>query len=185
MDLRLLTLGAAIVLLAGCSAGAPAVGTPASTSTAAPAPAPGGGAPADGEVALLPDESGDYTLGEVITLSGGEFVGDQARLTVIEAVRLEATSETPQYAFLVEIEGLDDVGTPYNALDFSMFDDERFEYQPETGGRQPELTFGDLATGERVKGWVTFDGPAETTYLELEYEPVMALEAAHVRVRLP
>lgn len=185
MDLRLLTLGTAIVLLAGCSAGAPAIGTPASTNSPPPATAAGGGAPADGEVALLPDESGEHTLGDVITLSGGEFVGDQARLTVIEAVRLEATSETPEYAFLVEIEGLDAETTPYNALDFSMFDDESFEYQPESGGRQPELTFGNLAPGERVKGWLTFDGPAEATYLELEYEPVMALEAAHVRVRLP
>jgi hypothetical protein len=183
MDLRLVTLATAVVVIAGCSAGAPAAGTPASTSS--PPPATGTGAGEDGEVALLPDEAGEHTLGDVIKLSGGEFVGDQARLTVIEAVRLAATSETPEYAFLVEIEGLDAETTPYNALDFSMFDDESFEYQPESGGRQPELTFGNLATGERVKGWLTFDGPSEAAYLELEYEPVMALEAARVRVRLP
>ncbi|MBA2555777.1 MAG: DUF4352 domain-containing protein [Chloroflexi bacterium] len=103
---------------------------------------------------------------------------------MLEAVRLgdRDASGNPQYAFLVEIEGLDDNALHYNTLHFSLYDDQTFKYEAYAdGGRRPELTFGDLAPGRKVKGWLTFLGPEQSAYLELEYSPITALEPAYVR----
>ena len=185
--MRLRIVLVSIVLFAGCSSGAPSSATTGATVAASTPAAIAASEPAGTEVALLADGSAEHTLGETILLSGGEFAGDQANLTVEQALRLGRNDATgrPLYAFLVEIEGRDPENLPYNMLDFSLFDDEGFEYQAESGERQPELTYGDLATGRRVKGWLTFAGPDDAQWLELEYAPVLALEAARVRALLP
>ncbi len=139
-----------------------------------------------GDVPLLPDPDADWTLGDTVTVRGG--VDDQANLLVLEAVRLAESdpSGNPQYAFLVEIEGLDDSSLHYNTLHFKLFDDQSFAYDAyPDGGRRPELTYGDLVPGRKVKGWVTFLGPEDSEYLELEYSPITALEPAYVRVLMP
>lgn len=189
MKARFLAL-VTLLVVTGCAnppAATPSAGTldePAEqqdqTDAAAASPAPEG-------LALLPDESAEHTIGDTILLSGGELMGDQATLTVLEAARLAEpdSSGAPRYAFLVEIEGRDPENLPYNALDFAMFDDQNFEYQTQEGGPQPEITYGDLARGRKVRGWLTFIGPEESGYLELEYAPILALESAYVRVRLP
>jgi hypothetical protein len=128
---------------------------------------------------LLPDPAADYTVGDTARLSGGEFVGDQADLTVIEAVRLEATGDQAQYAFLVEITGLDPDTFPYNLRDFRLIDDQDFQYEPLfDGGEQPRLEFGDLSPEQTVRGWLTFDGPAVSTTIRLQYAPALALDPA-------
>jgi hypothetical protein len=181
----------ALVIGAGCSS--PQVGPGSTSSSGAPGVSPVNGAPlatttgsTQGQ-ALLPDPSAEHTLGDTVLLSGGEYAGDQANLTVLEAVRLAEAdpSGAPRYAFLVEIEGLDPDNLPYNSLHFALFDDQNFEYQPLDGVQQPEIRYGDLGLGRKVRGWLTFLGPADSTYLELEYAPILALESAHVRVLLP
>ena len=152
--------------------------------TAAPEPSRG-----EGDVTLLPDPSAEHTLGDTVTLSGiPDLVGDQANLTVLDAIRRARpdASGAQQYAFLVEIEGLDPDTLPYNLREFALFDDQSFAYQPlHEDQQQPGLEFGDLARGRKVRGWLTFVGPEQSEYLELEYAPTMALEPAYVRVLLP
>jgi hypothetical protein len=141
-----------------------------------------------GRQPLLPDPSAEHTVGDFVRLSGGDFVGDQAELLVEEAILLgpSAGASGPRYAFLVEITGLDTETFPYNLRDFSLFDDEAFEYQPLfDGGEEPRLEFGDLSPHQRVRGWLTFDGPTDPGYVELVYAPALALEPAHVRVLVP
>ena len=169
-------VGPVVIPTAGAPAVSPVIGGPS---------APGAGS-AQG-VALLPDPSAEHTIGDTILLSGGEFAGDQANLTVLEAVRLAEPdpSGAPRYAFLVEIEGRDAETLPYNSLHFALFDDQNFKYDALDGVQQPELTYGDLALGRKVRGWLTFPGPARSAFLELEYGPISALEPAHVRVLLP
>jgi len=82
----------------------------------------------------------------------------------------------------VEIEGLT-ASIHYN-VQFSMFDDESFEYQPEFGVQQPELEFGDLPKGRKVRGWLTFVGPDSSEYLELQWAPITT-DPVFVRVLLP
>ena len=98
----------------------------------------------------------------------------------------EAIQVGSQFAFLVEITGLDPDVFPYNLRDFSLVDDEAFAYQPLfDGGEEPRLEFGNLGPHERVRGWLTFEGPTAPAYVELVYAPALALEAAHVRVLVP
>ena len=184
------SLLAMLIGVTGCAA--PPAATPSAEAPDAPAEeaqtdaAAASSAAAEGQP-LLPDESAEHTIGDTILLSGGEFVGDQATFTVLEAVRLAEpdSSGAPRYAWLVEIEGRDAETLPYNALDFAMFDDQNFEYQTQDGGPQPEVTYGDLPYGRKTRGWLTFIGPEESAYLELEYAPILALEPGYVRVLLP
>jgi hypothetical protein len=190
MKVALLALVASLIG-AGCTS--PSVGPGSTPASSAPVISPVIGAPSASNVAsapgeaLLPDPSAEHTLGDAILLSGGDYAGDQANLTVLEAVRLAEPdpSGAPRYAFLVEIEGRDPETLPYNALHFALFDDQNFKYDALDGVQQPELTYGDLAFGRKVRGWLTFLGPAESAFLELEYGPILALEPAHVRVLLP
>jgi hypothetical protein len=43
---------------------------------------------------------------------------------------------------------------------------------------EPALNFGDLASQQRVRGWLTFEASADTATLRLEYSPAVAIESA-------
>ncbi len=175
------TPSAAPSIVAPPSVGPSAVATSqAPAATAAPSLAP---EPSQG-TALLPDPSADHTIGERIVLSDF-FEEQQAAITVVEAIQLRQSDPAsgPQFAFLVEIEGLT-ASIHYNVQQFSMFDDESFEYQPEFGVQQPELEFGDLPKGRKVRGWLTFVGPDSSEYLELQWAPITT-DPVFVRVLLP
>jgi len=133
-----------------------------------------------GTLLLLPNEDAPYTTGDTARLSGGEFVGDQADLTVLEAIQLPpAENGNAQFAFLVEIRGLDDATFPYNLLDFRLIDEQAFQYDAlSDGGEEPRLEFGDLAPDQKVRGWLTFEVSEPTTTVQLEYAPALALEPA-------
>jgi len=142
--------------------------------------------PPSGEgTALLPDPDAEHTLGERIVLDDF-FDEDQAAFTVYEAIqRPQSDPEAgPEYAFLVEIEGLAS-SIHYKVLQFSMFDDESFECPTELGRQQPELDFGDLSKGRKVRGWLTFMGPDGSEYLELQWVPISTDGPVFVRVLLP
>ena len=127
----------------------------------------------------------ENTVGDTMRVSGGEFVGDQADLTVEQAMMLPPAAGTTdtRYAFLVKITGLDDTGLPYNLREFSLRDDQDFEYDAlPSGGQEPRLEFGDLLPNQSVRGWLTFEVPHATTYVDLTYWPTMGLEPAIVRV---
>jgi Domain of unknown function (DUF4352) len=177
----------ACALVTGCvQIAAPPVnptGESNATPLAAPPSEPGAiptTAVDDGSVPLVPDDSAAYTVGDTVRLSGGEFVGDQADLTVLEAVKLTPSEAgDARFAFLVDITGLDDATFPYNALDFRLIDDQAFQYDAMNGGgNEPSLTFGDLSPNQKVRGWLTFEVSEPTTTLQLEYAPVLALEPA-------
>ena len=136
--------------------------------------------PAPGQQPLLPDPVADHTTGDTARVSGGEFVGDQADVTVLDAVVLPAAEPgASRYAFLVEITGLDPEVFPYNLRDFRLIDDQNFQHEPLfAGGAEPRLEFGNLAPDQKVRGWLTFEVPTETSRVELEFAPALALEAA-------
>ncbi|MEP7158379.1 MAG: hypothetical protein ABI797_03055 [Chloroflexota bacterium] len=179
---RLLGAAACLSVLAACTAAPPApsptpvLATPSAVSTS-------------GVVgqALLPNPAAEHTLGDIVRLSGGEFVGDQADLTVLEGHLLPpAGSDAPRYAFLVEITGLDPDTFPYNLRDFRLIDEQSFQYEPlYEGGQTPRLEFGDLAPSQLVRGWLTFEGPTASAIVTLQYSPALALEPALVSVVVP
>lgn len=175
-----------LVTIVACTAAVPNATQPAASAPAMPTetareiPAPAAGQP------LLPDSSAEYTVGDTIRFTDGET--DQADLAVLEAVILppNAGASATRYAFLVEITGLDDIGFLYNILDFTLFDDQSFEYLPEfDGGQAPALHSGELTPGQKVRGWLTFEGPVTSPFVELQYAPEFAIEQVRVRVLVP
>jgi hypothetical protein len=148
-------------------------------------PVASSGPPSGQGTALLPDPAAEHTLGERIVLADF-FEEDQAAFTVLEAIQRPQSDpgSGPEYAFLVEIEGLAS-SIHYNVLQFSIFDDESFEYPAQLGRQQPELNFGDLAKGRKVRGWLTFVGPDSSAYLELQWVPISTDGPVFVRVLLP
>ncbi|HUG47873.1 MAG TPA: hypothetical protein VMP67_05615 [Candidatus Limnocylindria bacterium] len=183
----------AILVLAACSTPAlptvaPAI-SPGLPPTAAPLPAQTTGAatPAAGRVEQLGPSTGHdgermFTLGETAT------VENVSTLTLRGAERGDGLASMPSpagqttYTFLVSFAwdgttpGPISVGSSYyNAINFSLRDDEGFEYPVIQGAgfaRQPELLFGYLAAGQQVQGWVTFYAPAEVQFVELTYRPI-------------
>jgi hypothetical protein len=160
---------------------------------------PGAASPAvSGEVALEPvaDLTGDrvYTLGEVAT------VEQVVSLELLEAWRGWTGAPLPppdgqaSYTFLVRFtwdgtqpQFLDISGGYYNAIAFSLRDDESFEYpvlQGDSIARQPQLLFGEVAEGQSVQGWLTFHAPADAEWVELTYAPI-ADEQVFFRVAAP
>src|SRR5688572_22743058 len=79
-------------LTAACGGGAtsppPVTGPGFQTPTPVPIPV----ATVVSGTTLQPDPNAEFTLGDTALLSGGEFVGDQAELTVEEAVVLPETT---------------------------------------------------------------------------------------------
>jgi len=180
MALFITTIGSA-----ACATAVPATQPLAASSgpTVAPVASSIASQPTDaGEAAqpLLVDPAATHSIGDTARLSGGEFVGDQADLTVVEAVVLPGSDvETSHYAFLVEITGLDAETFPYNLRDFRLIDNETFQYEPLfDAGEAPRLEFGDLSPSQRVRGWLTFAAPNDTAGVELQYSPALALEPA-------
>ena len=70
-------------------------------------PVASSGPPSGQGTALLPDPAAEHTLGERIVLADF-FEEDQAAFTVLEAIQRPQSDpgSGPEYAFLVEIEGL-------------------------------------------------------------------------------
>jgi hypothetical protein len=148
-------------------------GPDASAVPAAGAPVALGPAPVTGSPRT-------YTIGQVATV---EHVVD---LEVLEAWRDHGDGMLPEgqarYTVLVRFgwdgtqpELLSIAGGYYNAINFSIRDDQAFEHPSQNGSafaRQPELLFGEVAAGQQVKGWVTFLAPADAAWVEVVYSPI-------------
>jgi uncharacterized protein DUF4352 len=127
-----------------------------------------------GATALPP--SGSPGTGEKIRL------GDEVFITLVESEYsttgysqfFKPAAGNIVYAFLVEFEGIDPAGASYNPLYFKL-KAEGFEYNSTLlGGKEPKLSSSnDLAPGDTVRGWVSFEAPkvAEST---LTYEPFLS-----------
>ncbi len=58
-----------------------------------------------------------------------------------------------------------------NPLDFTLVDDDGFTYRTELGGRDGgQIALVDLNQGEKVRGWIAFSIPVESTPAKIKYE---------------
>jgi hypothetical protein len=161
--------------------------TPDPAASCSPvSPGPSAASAVDGSVPLGPmpvtGMPRTFTIGQVAR------VEEVVALEVLEASRSRADAMSPAdgaqavYSFLVRFswdgtqpEFLSMSGGYYNAIDFSLRDDQAFEYPQRNGSsmaRQPELLFGEVAAGQQVNGWVTFQAPADAAWVELVYSPI-------------
>ncbi len=182
-----LTTGLVTVLMPVAAGATDVVPSTEPAVSAAPCPSPASApmSPSTGEVALLP--APDVTGERMFTPGAVAIVEGIVQLEVLQATRGWAASVPPPdgqaaWTFLVRFTwdgrepGEFSTGAPYyNAIGFTMRDDEGFEYpnlQSDLMGRQPALLYGHLAADQSVQGWVTFQAPADAAFVELTYSPI-------------
>lgn len=114
----------------------------------------------------------DATVGDRIQL------GDNQYFTVKEVQIwpgddfIKADEGNQFVSMLVEVEGIDPEGSSYNPFFFSVKDSDGFEYNFSAFGSEPMLQSGnDLAAGDKVSGWVTFEMPTSVSEVVLTYQP--------------
>lgn len=89
----------------------------------------------------------------------GQFQrADQGRVFLLASVTLENASRER---------------APYNPLYFKVKDGEGFEYTASLLAADQSLKSGELAAGERVRGFVAFQVPAAAKRLQISYQPLV------------
>ncbi len=70
-------------------------------------------------------------------------------------------------SFLVRYEALED-GAEYNIIFWDAIDKAGTRYEAEVLGQiEPDLTVGQLASGKKVQGWVTYEVPQDVNQLQV------------------
>lgn len=68
-----------------------------------------------------------------------------------------------------------------NPLNATLVDTDGYVYEAETGGRDGQIELVDLAQGERVRGWVAFEIPDNSTPESIKYQvsgfPLIVVQA--------
>lgn len=68
-----------------------------------------------------------------------------------------------------------------NPLNATLVDTDGYVYEAETGGRDEQIELVDLAQGERVRGWVAFEIPDNSTPESIKYQvsgfPLIVIQA--------
>lgn len=66
-----------------------------------------------------------------------------------------------------------DSSTPYNPLYFKVKDSDGFEYTTALTGPEPLLKTGELAKGEKARGWIAYEVKSEAKGFSLSYQPIV------------
>jgi hypothetical protein len=131
---------------------------------------------------------GTAKVGDKIRLGDSEFFTAKKVIRWPGQQFLKPEPGNQFVAVLVEIEGIDADGASYNPFYFSVKDPDGFEYNFNAFGKEPQLQSGNqLAPGDKVTGWVTFEVPKKAKRLTLVYSPdVFGLdEPARVKFAAP
>jgi len=84
--------------------------------------------------------------------------------------RLEKGYQVISVEVLIENKGQE--SKHYNGLDFIIQDQDGYTYEPSWSFIiEPDLGYGDLQPGRKVRGWNTFEVPENSSGLELIYQP--------------
>jgi len=60
----------------------------------------------------------------------------------------------------------------YNALEFKIMDENSYEYRTVTFGfKKPYFSSGDVQSGRKERGWITFEVPKNSNKFEVKYTP--------------
>jgi len=68
-----------------------------------------------------------------------------------------------------------DEEAPHNPMYFSVKDAEGFEYNTSLASKDPSLKSGNLAKGDKARGFVCFEVSKEAKGFVVEYEPIVIL----------
>ena len=136
--------------------GADASGTPVAESTVEPS----------AEASAMPAKEAGV---------GDTLSRDDLKLTLVKADWKPDISDSfyqpgegqKYVSFLVRYEALED-GAEYNIIFWDAIDKAGTRYEAEVLGQiEPDLTVGQLASGKKVQGWVTYEVPQDVNQLQV------------------
>jgi hypothetical protein len=167
--LSLLLVGVGLIIIVGMFASRQPTQTvtpPQSPVAAAAAPKP---AQKESASAGIPAKVGDRveSAGVALAVNGVQQTdtlsqfqkAKPGRVYVVADVTLETTREK----------------APYNPLYFKVRDADGYEYTASPIGGDQSLKSGELNPGDKVRGTVSFDVPADAKGLVLSYQPIVML----------
>lgn len=76
------------------------------------------------------------------------------------------------YAVEVTVENKGSDVISYNVIYFKLQDSEGYTYDYTGSYKEPWLGYGDLQPGRKVRGWITFEIPKNSSNLELIFQPI-------------
>jgi len=121
----------------------------------------------------------EFRIGDEI-LFLDSYTGEEVCSVIIHSVenytdydKYSAPDEGRRLAVLdVEIQNLSDEVHGYNGLNYALRDADSYRYDNAAwGGKEPRLGAGDLAPGDKMRGWVTLDIPDDITMVEILASP--------------
>jgi hypothetical protein len=107
------------------------------------------------------------SLGGTVTVNGIRAQAHGARSDV-EGTRAPAADHR-FYAVEATIANQTDRPLAYDLVDFVLVDDQGRELTAICGGAEPAITRGELAPGDEVEGWITFQVPVDFTPTRFVY----------------
>jgi hypothetical protein len=179
------TIAAIAIGLSGCAAtGTKSASTsvPASTSTGTvdsytpPTDSDTTTADATEPASQPPNTYNDMPLGRSITVTGTDNNEKPYKVTVTAHAKPKTSKravvdygEAPKHTFVgIEVEYSCLSGTcSYNPYDFTFRGSDGTEYDQAIGW-DPTLNSGDLHPGRKAKGWITYDVPKGSYFLEYQ-----------------
>jgi hypothetical protein len=76
------------------------------------------------------------------------------------------------YAVEVTVENKGSDVISYNVIYFKLQDSEGYTYDYTGAYKKPWFGYGDLQPGRKVRGWITFEIPKNSSNLELIFQPI-------------
>lgn len=112
-------------------------------------------------------------VGDTTEAKGSKYIVNEVRDPVVPTNQFSKPAAGMRWlAIDVTQEGTAPGGDDYNPFYFSIQDDKAFVYQRGgLGGPEPRLSSGKLAAGQKVRGWVTFEIPADAKVISIMTQP--------------
>ncbi len=124
----------------------------------------------EGEDEMEEDETMEYKIGDKVEL--GDYIVEVAAIEDVSATDMWKPDKGNKFvAIEVVYENISDEPAPYNVYDWTLFDSDSYSYQPAISIKEPTLNSGDLNSGKKVRGWITFEVPEESSKYSVQFNP--------------
>jgi len=117
----------------------------------------------------------EFRIGDAVLFSNAD-TGEEICSVIIHSIenftdygKYDSPNEGMRdIAFDVEVRNLSNEVQSYNALNYALRDSNSYRYDDMGGGRKkPDFLSGDLAPGDKMRGWVTIEIPEDITIIEI------------------
>ncbi len=139
--------------------------------TPTPTPTPPTATPEPTPIATPTPTPAPIPIGTTLEISGSRYTVNEVLDPAQDSEYFDAEPGNRLVAVDITQEGIED-GDPYNPFYFFIQDEDGYVYMPGFIGADvdPRLGSGELLTGQKVRGWVSFEVPEKATLVAVLVE---------------